>query len=75
MDPLAPLATHMVCHHPPRKFSAYATDPSPILYDTVPHILCTDKLLSHCIWSNVHWQLVYLLRIGFLYRFSLLAKS
>ena len=75
MDPLAPLATHMLCRQPPRKFSAHATDPSPILYDEVPQILCTDLLLSHCIWSNVHWQLVYLLRNGFLYRFSLLAKS
>ena len=41
----------------------------------MPHILCTDKLLSHCIWSDVHWQLVCLFRNGFLHRFSLLAKS
>jgi len=63
MAPLAPLATPMLS--PLRKCSAYATDPSPILYDRVPHILYTDQLLSHCIWSNVHWQLVCLLRNGF----------
>jgi len=64
-----------LCFAPARKFSAYATDPSPILYDAVPHILCTDQLLSHCIWSNVHWQLVYLLCNSSLYCFPLLAKS
>ena len=51
--------------------------PSLILYDTVPFFVYTDQLLCHCsfICSNVRWQLVYLLRDGFLYCFCLLTES
>jgi len=49
---------------------------SSILYDAVPLFVYIDQQLCHCIFicSNVHWQLAYLLRYGFLHYCCLLAE-
>jgi len=51
--------------------------PSPIQCGTVTLFVHIDHLLCHCVYihSNVHWQLVSLLRDGSLYCFCLLAES
>ena len=51
--------------------------PSPILFDTLSLFVHIDQLSCHCIfinYSNVHCQLIYLLRDDFLYYFCLLVE-